>query len=48
MCGGAEVQPIVTIFGTARDLAGLINRATFVVIGSRVSDLERVKFGGQA
>ena len=29
MCVGAPVQPIVMIFGTARDLADIINPAKF-------------------
>ena len=45
MCEGAPVQPIVMIFGTARDLTDVINRANLCIDLFRVSDLEVSKLG---
>ena len=39
------MQPIVIVFGTARDLADVINVQIFLSIGPGVSDLARVKVG---
>ena len=41
MCGGAPMQPIVMIVGTARDLADLINNAKFCFDRFRVFGLRK-------